>query len=165
MNPIRQIKQTKTEGDIFLHSMPGRFEKLPTFTAAAKELGISKIVCLTKKKEIRKKSQSSAYSSAVKARDLEGIPIIYSPVPDYAVPTRKRRLAAYRSAVQQASEQLKTGSILIHCGAGVGRTGTLAIVLLRVLGFSEEDATRMTLEARSEPEGDDQRNFCRDYQV
>ena len=161
MIEIRQIEQSKTKGHIFLHSMPGRCEDLDALTDALLWDKVTTIVCLTEESEIKEKSP--CYLTAVRSRDLSGIRIIYSPVTDYGIPPDKEFLVIFGSALDQARLQLESGNILIHCGAGVGRTGTFAAILLRLIGFSHDNARRITADAGSEPETDEQKKFCREY--
>jgi protein-tyrosine phosphatase len=50
---------------------------------------------------------------------------------------------------------------LIHCGAGIGRTGTLAAGVLIVLGMDEPDALKNVDDAGSHPERRSQREVIR----
>jgi protein-tyrosine phosphatase len=69
----------------------------------------------------------------------------------------------YKSALEVSSQALKTGNILIHCAGGIGRTGTFTIILLKKLGFSFEEALKITNDAGSNPETPEQIEFCKNY--
>ena len=59
---------------------------------------------------------------------------------------------------QELADDLKAGhTILIHCGAGVGRTGTMGAAVLMALGFTAKAALTTVNAAGSEPETKAQR--------
>ena len=160
---IRLLQQGKMTGKIFLHSMPGRFETINEIAEELKSNNVSKIICLTDYANI--KEYSDDYLVAVKKGHLDGIDIKYSPVPDFEVPQSDTQLSSYESALRESVDHLGNGNLLIHCAGGVGRTGTFAIILLRMLGYSFREAKRMVLKAESKPENDDQWDFCEHYQI
>ena len=47
---IRQLNQDKTYGKIFLHSMPGRYEKFEELVEELNRLNLYEIICLADKK-------------------------------------------------------------------------------------------------------------------
>jgi len=56
---------------------------------------------------------------------------------------------AVATAIPQLSERLDQGqSILIHCAAGIHRTGMLALALLRFRGFSEDEGMELIRQSR-----------------
>ncbi len=163
MIELRQVKQTITKGKIYLHSMPGIYENLDELTKKLKELKLSKIICLITKSEI--KVESLTYLKAVINCQLDNIPIIYNPVPDFGIPVGKKALAEYHTTLRKAYEELKTRNILIHCFAGIGRTGTFSVILLRMIGYSFEEAYNIVLSSGSRPQTSEQMDFCREYKV
>ena len=50
-------------------------------------------------------------------------------------------------------------NILIHCGAGIGRTGTVAISVLLELGIGDAEAKQIVKIAGSHPETPDQEDL------
>jgi len=161
MVKIRRLNQDITYGKIYLHSMPGRYEKLDEFEKEVKKLNLYKIICLIDKTEIEEKSPE--YLRSIDEGQLSGIPIVHNPVPDYGIPIEANDISEYESTLLGSSQILKAGNILIHCAGGIGRTGTFAIMLLKIIGFSFEEALKITIEAGSKPETPEQIEFCRNY--
>lgn len=143
-------------GEIHLHSMPGRYEPFPQAREEMAAQGISTVVSLTSEDEIREKA--SDYGQAIDAGTFS-IERISFPIGDYGTPSDR---SGYLSLVRDLVDRLAQGEkILIHCGAGIGRTGTLAIAVLMALGMTYEQAARQVLEAGSRPETEAQQDFLR----
>lgn len=155
---IREVRGHGLNGRIFLHSMPGRHEPYPAFVTTARQAGIDTIVCLTSEAELQEKSPD--YFKAVSAGTYPTHSYRMCPIPDFGIPNTDTDLEEFRAAISDASVDLERGaSILIHCGAGIGRTGMFTICLLRSCGRSLEEAWRCVIDAGSEPEDDDQIAF------
>lgn len=75
-------------------------------------------------------------------------------MPDFSVPKDR---AAFLDLVGSIASGLQAGErVLIHCGAGIGRTGTLAVCVLMALGMSHSEAYRAVRGAGSHPETPEQ---------
>jgi len=64
---------------------------------------------------------------------------------------------AYRRLILQVVDSLRAGTnVLAHCGAGIGRTGTLAACVLVVFGVPVAEALETVHAAGSYPERPEQ---------
>jgi protein-tyrosine phosphatase len=64
-----------------------------------------------------------------------------------------RDLAAFRDGIAQMAESLEAGdAVMLHCAAGIGRTGTAAACLLKRLGLPTAEALQRVRDAGSNPE-------------
>jgi len=138
-------------GRLFLHSLPARHEAWADFVAAAQAHGLGRIVSLTADAEIAQRSP--AYAAAIRRGELPCARVSF-PVPDYGVPTDRARFAAL---ARDVAAGLRTGErVLVHCGAGIGRTGTFAACVLVALGLGAAEALATVRAAGSAPETSEQ---------
>ena len=145
---------TGVGGFLVLHSMPGRNEPLQKVWQEIDEVRIDCIVSLASLGEAREKSPE--YANAVADG---GVPCdrLEFAVVDFGVPDDR---AAFFAFARDLAGRLRAGQrLLIHCGAGVGRTGTLAICVLVALGGPLERAKRAVSAAGSSPETAPQREL------
>ena len=134
-------------GAVWLHSMPGRLETWDAFLAEAGRERISLIVCLTPRHEIA--PLSPAYEAALRAGTL---PMRWLPLPmrDFGLADNLRD---FRAGIERLAEAVTAGdAALLHCAAGIGRTGTSAACLLKRLGAPTAVALQRVREAGSNPE-------------
>lgn len=122
-------------GRLYLHSMPGRCEALEQTWAETRRLQVTLIVCLTARAEIRRKSPG--YHASL---DAGTVPVVVREfaIPDYGVPNDEH---AFWGLAQDVAVALREGKrVLVHCGAGIGRTGMFAVAVLMVLGLPREES-------------------------
>lgn len=134
-------------GAVWLHSMPGRIETWPQFLAEAERVQLSRIVCLNPLYEVA--SISPAYHAAITQGTLS--------LGWQHVPMRDLGLAAnaqvFHAGIDQLAQAVTDGeSVLLHCTAGIGRTGTAAACLLKRLGLPAAQALHNVRAAGSSPE-------------
>lgn len=70
--------------------------------------------------------------------EILGFDVVYAPIEDFSVPAPGALQAPIRQTLQAAREGKR---VVIHCHAGLGRTGTFAACLAKVVfGFSGDEA-------------------------
>ncbi|MBH9552851.1 protein-tyrosine phosphatase family protein [Inhella gelatinilytica] len=133
-------------GRLWLYSMPGRLEPWSDFEQLAQAAGLTRIVCLTPWSELL--YFAPAYAAAVEA----GPPWVWQALPmaDFGLHAQAK---TYREGVATVVRALQAGeSVLLHCAAGIGRTGTTAACVLKSLGLSSEAACAQVSAAGSNPQ-------------
>jgi protein-tyrosine phosphatase len=134
-------------GSLWLGSMPGRFESWSAFEAKARRAGLSLVVCLTPRSELAELSPS--YHAAV-VQGTMPFRWLNLAMPNFGVPDDP---AAFRHDVHEIAAALRQGeSILLHCAAGLGRTGSTAACVLKALGLDTGEAVRRVRDAGSNPQ-------------
>lgn len=134
--------------ELYCSPMPGRWD-WPMRQAASEILDaeVDLVICLSPMREIRE--FASAYARAI---DDEALPwdTWRLPIPDGGLPQDEDD---FLEMVQDAAEELRGGvNTVIHCFAGIGRSGTFAMALLVALGLSLEDARIAVENAGAGPE-------------
>ncbi len=105
----------------------------PDPEAALARAGASVLVCLNEERELA--DRYPAYVAWLRRHrdDLA----IWHPVPDLHAPGLDEALGL----VERLRDRLDGGaSLLVHCGAGIGRAGTVAVCLLVALGTPADEA-------------------------
>ena len=113
------------------------------------------VVCLTERHELEER-----YPEYVAWLDSAGDAALWWPIPDMDAPPLSKMLPF----VDDLAERLLRGdSLLVHCGAGVGRAGTTAVCVLVRMGLTVESAEYVVAEHRpmAGPEVGVQRDLVR----
>lgn len=143
-------------GALYLSGMPGRYGVFEAERDHITEEGIDTVLCLTPSEEIERRSP--AYAAAIKGKTLPWRQWIF-PIPDFDAPDDQE---AFLNQIHTAAEHLRqSGKLLIHCNAGIGRTGLMATCLLMALGVARQTALDMVRAAGSRPEAPEQQALIR----
>lgn len=134
-------------GSLWLGAMPGRFESWSAFEAQAKRARLALVVCLTPRSELAE--LSPRYHQAL-AQGETLFRWMNLPMPNFGVP---EDAAGFRRDVRDIAHALERGeAVMLHCAAGLGRTGSTAACVLKSLGLSTEDALQRVRDAGSNPQ-------------
>ena len=134
-------------GSLLLGGMPGRFEPWHAFEARARAASLGLVVCLTPRTELEELSPS--YHAAVERGALP-FRWLHVPLRNFGLP---QDAAAFRDGVHQVAQALRAGdAVMLHCAAGLGRTGATAACVLKALGVETEEAMQRVRDAGSNPQ-------------
>ena len=127
--------------------MPGRFGPWPAFELEARRAGLALVVCLTPRHEVAE--LSPAYHRAVAAGTLP-FQWLNLPMPNFGLP---EDAPTFRREIEHIGRNLRRGdAVMLHCAAGLGRTGTAAACVLKALGVPQDDALQRVRDAGSNPQ-------------
>lgn len=141
-------------GSLLLDAMPGRFEPWPAFEERARAAALHLVVCLTPRAEIEE--VSPAYHAAL-AQGRLPFRWLSLPIRNFGTP---EDAAGFRVGVQQIAQALRGGeTVMLHCAAGLGRTGSTAACVLKYLGLAADEALQRVREAGSNPQNAKQSGF------
>ena len=138
-------------GQAWLGAMPGRFESWNTFRTDAERTRLSAVVCLAPRSEVAELAPE--YHAALTRGDLP-FRWVHIPMRNYGLPEDP---AGFRRDIATLAQGLRGGDVvLLHCAAGLGRTGTAAACLLKALGVPADDALQRVRDAGSNPQNAEQ---------
>ncbi len=143
----RVILPASVTGSLWLAAMPGRFEPWSAFEARAQRAALGLVVCLTPRSELAE--LSPAYHAAVAHGDVP-FRWLNLPVRNFGVPEDR---AGFEQGVRQIAQALQQGDgVMLHCAAGMGRTGSTAACVLKALGLGAGEALQRVRDAGSNPQ-------------
>lgn len=145
-------------GRLYLSFMPGRclvpneaeaaFARARAVITAA---AVSTVVCLNGSEEVRRLAPAYAAARATNALPWQRLDY---PIDDYGAAEDRE---AFRAFARRIADELRAGrSLLVHCAAGIGRTGLVAASVLVVLGRPLDLAASDVRSAGSHAESRDQ---------
>jgi protein-tyrosine phosphatase len=138
-------------GQLWLGAMPGRFNAWPAFEAQAERTGLALVVCLTPRNELAELSPD--YHAAVVAGRV-GFRWLHLPMRNFGLPEDP---PGFRREVHEVADAIRRGdAVLLHCAAGMGRTGTAAACVLKSLGLDAQESLQRVREAGSNPQNAEQ---------
>jgi protein-tyrosine phosphatase len=139
-------------GHLFVSQMPGRNGDWEADRDAIIAAGADVVICLPPMDELR--AEAPAYVKAIEARSLPW-EHMHLPTPDFGVFDDRDE---FLRVVHDVSKRLHTGqTIVVHCAAGIGRSGTFAMSVLMALGLSYQKALEGVQAVGSNPEAQSQR--------
>jgi len=126
----------------------------PDPSAALARVGATTVVCLNERHEL-----FDRYPDYVAwLEENRGGRAVWFPIHDLHAPA----LDVIRPLLDDLHERLRAGEgLLLHCGAGIGRAGTVATCLLMLMGVPRDEALRTVAAHRptAGPEGGAQRDL------
>lgn len=128
----------------------------PDHEAAMERVDAGRVFCLNEAHEL-----ADRYGTYVDWLRSDDDRVRWHPIPDLHAPDAERAAAI----VDQVVGDLRSGrSVIVHCGAGIGRAGTLAAAVLVRLGLSPADALEVVAASRpmAGPEAGAQRTLLDD---
>lgn len=150
--PLRRLQlPPDVPGQVWLGSMPGRFEAWTAFQEEARRADLGLVVCLAPRTEVSELSPE--YHAAVAHG---GLPWRWMLVPmrNFGLPEDP---AGFRRDIGAIANEVRAGKIVfLHCAAGLGRTGSAAACLLKALGVEAGEALQRVREAGSNPQNAEQ---------
>ena len=121
-----------------------------------KNHNVNVVLSLTETSELK----SLGCGNLIKEIKLNNFVWLHFPINDFNIPTKNSLLKLNLLLSDLENFLKKEKNIIIHCKAGLGRTGTIASLLLAKLGISPKDAIKFIRKYRpGSIDTDEQKNF------
>ncbi len=153
MLPAFQWVDTDQAFRLALRHRPSGGPQLEAELLALKCMGVDVLVSLLEPDE----SHKLGLEKEAELAQTHGLHFISFPIPDHSVPTS---LADTKALCQDLLTFLQDGKgVLLHCFAGIGRSGTIGGATMNLAGFDVHDACLRMSRARGfyVPETEEQR--------
>lgn len=138
-------------GALFLSSLPGREGTLAADLEAIRALRVDWIVNLAEREECEQQSPDYLSTASLSGQSWRWT---HLPIPANSIPADRSSLL---HTVEELADLLWQGRrILIHCSGGVGRSGSVAILVLLKIGLPLMDASIRVADAGSGLESPEQ---------
>lgn len=149
MATLRRVElPPEVAGPLLLSSMPGRFEPWAEALEALRVAEVGLVLCLTPLEELER--LAPAYRRAVDDPALLPFRWRHLPMENFGLPADR---AAFAAGIDEAAAMLRAGrGVMLHCAAGIGRTGCAAACVAKHLGLPTQDALERVRRAGSNPE-------------
>lgn len=132
---VFKIIQAKGKGILSIMAKP-----VPSYLedeiAGLRELGYSRVVSLLEQTEIYDVGLSDERSCCI----ANGLNFMHFPIQDRGVPEIDK---AIEFSAQLLNCLLKGNNVVIHCRAGIGRSGIIASAILILLGYTVSESVKM----------------------
>jgi len=129
-------------GRLGLMARPRGGEWLVEEIAGWRQLSVATVVSLLEPSE----AKDLELSDEGKACETQNISFVSHPIADRGVPSVP---AKFGSLVRDLADQVRNGkAVVVHCRAGIGRSGLLAAAVLAELGHPMQDAFPAVSRAR-----------------
>lgn len=150
--PLRSLRlPPEVPGQVWLGSMPGRFETWEQFRHEAVRTKLATVVCLAPRSEV---AELAPEYHAEASRGTLPFRWMLVPMRNFGLPEDP---AAFRRDIATLAQALRGGEVvMLHCAAGLGRTGTAAACLLKALGLEAGEALQRVRDAGSNPQNAEQ---------
>lgn len=149
-------------GDLFLSSCPGMGKDLLGDIQIIKDLNIKCLISLVEHDELNHLGAKYLF----KELDKNNIQWIHFEIKNFDVPTLNQ-YDKLNSNIKNISQRILNGeNILIHCMAGLGRTGMLAALILTKLGLNAKQSIEIIRNNRpGSIETEAQENFVCEFKL
>ena len=102
------------------------------------------------------------FDDVVQQERAQGFKVLHSPIPDMCSPSIDQLETIVRWIDREINEGKK---VLVHCFAGIGRTGTVLTAYLIFKGEEVENALKQVLAVGSEPQSLEQLEILEQFSI